>query len=301
MAVRHFLRRGRNKRFAGSVVPSQWQESTFAELAWDHSRKAAFRWAVAGAVIGVLVGLVAFAPAAWLANAVARATDQQLMLADARGTVWSGSAVVVLTGGPDSRAASALPGRMQWSLGLRGTAFALRLQHGCCLNGTTEVRIKPGFGRTTVTLAPQAGWVGQWPAAFLGGYGTPFNTLQLGGALRLVSPGGVSVDLVQGRWLMQGQADLELIGVSSRLSTLDTLGNYRLSVIGGGAASGQPTRMELTTFGGALQLSGNGTVNADGLTFRGEASADEANQAALSNLLNIIGRRDGARSVISIG
>ena len=38
-----------------------------------------------------------------------------------------------------------------------------------------------------------------------------------------------------------------------------------------------------------------------GLRFRGEATAAEAEAAALSNLLNIIGRRNGARSVISIG
>jgi general secretion pathway protein N len=35
--------------------------------------------------------------------------------------------------------------------------------------------------------------------------------------------------------------------------------------------------------------------------FRGEASAAGGNEAALSNLLNIIGKRQGARSAISIG
>jgi general secretion pathway protein N len=35
--------------------------------------------------------------------------------------------------------------------------------------------------------------------------------------------------------------------------------------------------------------------------FRGEARAAEGSQAALDNLLNIIGRRQGERSVISIG
>jgi general secretion pathway protein N len=37
------------------------------------------------------------------------------------------------------------------------------------------------------------------------------------------------------------------------------------------------------------------------MRFRGEARASANEEAALSNLLNIIGRRDGARSVISIG
>jgi general secretion pathway protein N len=37
------------------------------------------------------------------------------------------------------------------------------------------------------------------------------------------------------------------------------------------------------------------------LRFRGEATAAEGDEGALDNLLNIIGRRQGARSVISIG
>jgi general secretion pathway protein N len=42
-------------------------------------------------------------------------------------------------------------------------------------------------------------------------------------------------------------------------------------------------------------------VAAGGLRFRGEATAAGGEQPALANLLNIIGRRDGARSVIEIG
>jgi general secretion pathway protein N len=57
----------------------------------------------------------------------------------------------------------------------------------------------------------------------------------------------------------------------------------------------------LTTQEGALKLSGNGTLGPTGMRFRGEARAGAVEEAALSNLLNIIGRRDGARSVISIG
>jgi general secretion pathway protein N len=37
------------------------------------------------------------------------------------------------------------------------------------------------------------------------------------------------------------------------------------------------------------------------MRFRGEARAAEGQEAALANLLNIIGRRQGATSLISIG
>ncbi len=256
------------------------------------------RWAVAGALFGIVVAFIAFAPASWLASAVASWSGQRLVLADARGTVWSGSAVPVLTGGPDSRDATFLPGRLEWTLAPRWYGVELAARQDCCLNGTVLVQIRPGLGRVRATLAPKAGWIAQWPSAWLGGLGTPWNTLQLGGTVRLVSP-GVSIESVEGRWLLDGKADLALDAVSSRLTTLDMLGSYRVSLTGGGATSA--TLLSLTTQDGALQLSGNGTWGPGGLRFRGEARSNAADEAALSNLLNIIGRRDGARSIISIG
>ena len=294
------LRRKRSKGlWSPTVAGTGWGESTYAELSWDKSRSAALRWALVGLVVGVIVALVAFAPAAWLARAVASATNQRLLLADARGTVWAGSAVLVLTGGPDSRDASALPGRLDWTLGLKGLGFELVARHACCLNGPVALQVRPGMGRMSITLAPSPGWTGQWPSAWLGGLGTPWNTLQLGGAARLVSP-GLTLESVQGRWRVQGRAEIELVGVSSRLATLDTLGSYVLT-LSGDPAQGGIAQLKLATQEGALQLSGDGTWGPGGVRFRGEARAGAADETALTNLLNIIGRREGARSVISIG
>jgi general secretion pathway protein N len=293
-------RKGTRRGFRNTVAATGWGESTYAELAWDKSRSAGLRWGVFGAVVGTLVALIAFAPAAWLARGVAAATDQRLLLTDARGTVWSGSAVPVLTGGPESRDASALPGRLQWTVGMKGGSFELRARHACCLNGTVTLQFTPGLGRRTVKLVPPAGgWVGQWPTAWLSGIGTPFNTLQLGGTVRLMSP-ELTVESVQGRWRLQGLLDAEFAGVSSRVSTLDSLGSYRLRLAGDPANPGTAL-LTLTTPEGALQLNGNGTWGPGGMRFRGEARAAPGDEAALANLLNIIGRRDGARSVISIG
>jgi general secretion pathway protein N len=276
-----------------------WGESTYAEQAWQAARSAAFRWAVVGAVLGLLVALVAFAPAAWLARYVASATSDRVILADARGSVWNGSATLVLTGGPDSRDASMLPGRLQWSVVPRGLAFEVRLQHACCLNGTVRMQVQPGLGRMHAEIVSPPEWVGQWPGALLSGLGTPWNTLQLGGTVRLSTP-GFRLDMAQGRWRLDGEINLELLDASSRLSTLDTLGSYRLTISGDAGNNGAP-QLTLETLDGALQLSGSGTVTPAGVRFRGDASASADNEAALNNLLNIIGRRTGARSIISIG
>ncbi|ATU64098.1 type II secretion system protein N [Piscinibacter gummiphilus] len=300
MARKLVVRRIRGRRFVNSMAPTGWGDSTLAETAWERSRSAASRWAIAGVVVGVFTALVVFAPAEWLARMVASGTSQRVLLSDARGTLWSGSAVVVLTGGPGSRDATALPGRFEWTLGLAGTALSLKARHDCCLNDTVTMRLKPGFGRMSATLVPPPGWVGQWPSALLSGLGTPFNTLQLGGRMRVLSP-GLTVEWVQGRVIFDGALDVEVLQASSRLTTLDTLGSYRFSINGNASRPGEPSQVTLVTTEGALKLSGSGTWSANGLRFRGEATATENEAAALSNLLNIIGRRSGARSVISIG
>jgi general secretion pathway protein N len=260
------------------------------------------RWWASGLVLGALLALLVFAPAAWLAQSLATLTNGRLLLADARGTVWAGSAVLVLTGGEGSRDSSALPGRLNWTLGLSGPALALRAQHACCIEGDLKLRIVPGLGRLRVELLAPAGsasgLIGQWPAAWLAGLGTPWNTLQLSGSLLLSSP-GFAAEVVQGRWVLTGRADLQIRSLASSLSTLDELGHYRLSLQGD--ERGDTAQIQLNTTSGVLQLSGSGKWAASRLRFNGQASAGPGSEAALGNLLNLIGRRQGALSLISIG
>jgi general secretion pathway protein N len=125
------------------------------------------------------------------------------------------------------------------------------------------------------------------------------NTLRPEGAMRLSTP-GLKIERVQGRWRLDGQATLDLTDISSRVATVDVLGSYRAVVLGN-AAGGDTVTLQLSTIGGPLQLSGNGQWAGAKLRFTGEASAAEGSEAALNNLLNIIGRRQGTRSIISIG
>ncbi len=258
-------------------------------------------WAVAGALLGALAALPALWPAAWVARAVAGASDGRLLLADARGTLWAGSALPVLTGGPGSRDASALPDRLHWRLALDGAALRVTLSQRCCLAEGLALRVVPGLGRWRVELLPPAGGaarpLAQWPAAWLAGLGTPWNTLQPQGLLLLASPGLV-LESAQGRWRLQGSAELTLAQFASRVSTLSPLGSYRLQIAGN--AAGVST-LQLATLDGALQLQGSGEWAASGLRFRGQASAAPGAEAVLDNLLNIIGRRQGATALLSIG
>lgn len=254
------------------------------------------RWAGLGAALGLAVALCAFAPARWLGWAVAQASAQRVLLPAARGSVWEGSAQLVLSGGPGSQDAQALPGRIQWRIEPGWLSLRLHLQAACCMTAPTQVLLRTnGLGFTLGVAAHQS----QWPAALLSGLGAPWNTLQADGQLQLRAESWV-LAWGQGRLQMQGLLDLQAQGMSSRLSTLKPMGSYQ--VLLRGTPGGSPTpELSLRTLQGPLQLSGQGQWVGSRLRFTGEASADEGSENALSNLLNIIGRRQGARSLLSLG
>jgi general secretion pathway protein N len=78
------------------------------------------------------------------------------------------------------------------------------------------------------------------------------------------------------------------------------MGSYRLRLQGSEAGTPTPS-LDLDTLQGPLRLSGQGQWLGQRLRFTGEALAEPDAEVALSNLLNIIGRRDGARSLLSLG
>jgi general secretion pathway protein N len=284
----------------GFESTSRWLDSTLEVARWENMLQAGRRWGWWGGALGALAGLTLFAPASWLADAVAQSSGGRVLLAEAEGTIWTGNAVAVLTGGPGSRDARALPGRLGWQFRTQGLGLKLSLTQDCCLPTPLTLLVKPGWKRVSaelVSTAPAGATVGQWPASWLSGLGAPWNTLQLSGSLKLQTQ-GLRVEWAQGRTQVAGSAQIVLQDAASRVTTLDHLGTYRLSLVG--QAQGQ-VGIDLHTDEGALQLSGAGQMGPTGLQFRGEATASDAERGALNNLLNIIGRRVGDRSVISIG
>jgi general secretion pathway protein N len=197
-----------------------------------------------------------------------------------------------LAGGGGSRDIVRLPGRVHWDLEAGLGALYVRLRADCCTEQALVLEFRPGWRQWSLQLQPGES---HWPAEILAGLGTPWNTVQLRGNLN-VSTTGLRVASVLQRVQVEGAMTLDAARLSSRLSTLRPLGSYRLQLQGGEAA-----RLELRTLQGSLQLQGQGQWTAGRLHFEGTASADAAHEAELSNLLNIMGRRDGARSVITLG
>lgn len=261
-----------------------------------------WRWAWGGAAAGLLVATLAVAPAAWLARGVARLSAQRVLLADPQGTVWRGSARLVLAGGADSQDATTLPSRVEWTLRPRWLGADVQLHSPCCTPAPLQLAVRHSLAGTRVVVADARL---QLPSALLTGLGTPWNTLQPEGTLSLETR-QVQLTLAQGRPGFQGALHLVLQEASTRLSTVSPIGSYAVDVTApatpGTAAAPNPATLTLTTLpGSSLLLSGNGQWTDGRLHFSGEASATPERADALNNLLNIIGRRDGPRSVIRLG
>ena len=248
--------------------------------------------AIFGMLLGVALTVVVFAPASWLADIVSSSSGGKVLLNDARGTVWSGSAQLVLTGGEGSRDRSTLPGALQWRMRPALTGLNLAISAECCTPQPVLLQTAVQWGGVKATVLDGES---TWPAGLLTGLGTPWNTMQPEGLMKVTTT-GFSATWIEGRLTVAGQAVLDANNMSSRLSTLKPMGSYRLTVSGGAT-----TRLQLETLDGSLQLSGNGEWVGSRLRFAGEATAAPDREAALSNLLNLIGRRTGARSVITVG
>ena len=252
-----------------------------------------------GAVTGLLVALALFAPARWLADAITRATVGQVQLVNARGTVWQGRADLLFTGGDGSRTQTALPQGVSWrlrpTLAAGMPAMAVTLNAPCCTSTPLNATVVPRWGGVQVAIAA---FSSRWPAELLSGLGTPWNTLRMEGQLALQSD-GLAIRVDQGRLSLQGVLVVDALDIASRLSTLRPLGSYRLELRT--AANGNTATLNLSTLRGDLLLQGSGQWVGGRLRFRGEAQAAAGREVALTNLLNIMGKRQGALSVFTVG
>lgn len=251
-----------------------------------------WRWVLGGSILGILTAVGVYAPASLLAAAVEIGSSRRLQLDDAHGTFWAGSARLRLSGGENSRDNAFLPGHVMWQVRPSWGALNLQLNASCCTPKPLKGRL---LVRAVGVVFELADGESQWPTAMLAGLGAPWNTVRPEANLQLATH-GLSLQWLQGHPVLSGRAELTALALSSRLSMLKPLGSYRVTFTGG-----NPAVLELATLEGALQFSGRGHWMGPRLKFEGLASSDAEHEAVLSNLLNIIGRRDGVRSFISLG
>lgn len=250
---------------------------------WMRRLRAALPWLVVAVLASGAVLLVRL-PAAWITPQFAKATHGHVNLVEPAGSLWRGSASLMLAAGQDLGGATLLPGRIEW----RTAFWPLLTGHVQMQMQQTEAMQDPVMVEATMSGATLSAGAIAVPASLLSGLGAPFNTLALDGAVQLTwSPWRV---INQNSY---GRLSVTLTDVSSRASLVKPLGSYRAVLQAQGASS----TLELTTLKGPLLLNGQGTVSRTSTSFQGTASAAPEQRDNLAGLLNLLGRPTGPGTV----
>jgi len=327
-----------------------------------------------GATIGLLFGLAYFAPASWFGLYLEHLSDNKLSLTQASGTIWDGSAQLLLRAHPrkstssttfSSELASGLSTELQsspepglligspfkwhiWLAALPAPSVNVSIENECCLPAPLSLSLS--LNLTLSTSLPQDSEVpsqgasqhstsrgglilkladsqSNWPAQWLSGLGAPWNTVAPRGALVVQTEQFKFIfHPISGEApVLQGVAKLTLKDLSSQLSTLEPLGTYVIKLTGidsgikrdtplspadslvpgavgvQGSNDSVTLHLSLFTTEGRLELKGEGDWVNQQLHFTGTAKAMEGFEAALANLLSILGTRRDNTATLKIG
>jgi general secretion pathway protein N len=250
---------------------------------WMRRVRAVLPWLFV-AVLSVGAVLLVRLPAAWIAPQFARATQGHVNLVDPQGSLWHGSATLMLAAGHDVQGATLLPGRIEW----RASFWALFTGRVRLQMRQTEAMPDPVDVDATLRGATVTAGAIAVPASLLAGLGAPFNTLDMDGNVRLAwSPWRVfGTDAF-------GRLTVTLGDMSSRVSLVKPLGSYEAVLQAQGASS----TLDLSTQKGPLMLDGHGTFSRNSAMFNGTASATPDQRDNLAGLLNLLGRPIGPGQV----
>lgn len=218
------------------------------------------------------LGLIATAPATLIDARLAQASAGGLRLAEARGTLWSGTGQIEIR---DANRSSGIAKSIAW-----------RIRPAYLLRGKLryEVALDHAPMRFPVTISPSRIEVADadinLPAAALGLGAPKLAPLGLTGDMLLHV-----ARLAFGRDSIQGNATLQWRGAGSAFTRISPLGDYELRLEGDGAA----VRASLRTLQGPLQLDGQGSWAAGrNPVFRGNARVPPPQQQQLAPLLRMI-------------
>jgi len=244
------------------------------------------------AIFSVFFTVLLFLPASWMSVLIERQTQGRLTLGDVQGSFWNGSGFIGVAAGVNDPVTPLFPGRFNWKVSplILLTQLDLELQNSEALS--VPVKIAGNFSEWHVSPS-----VLVLPTERLEGLGAPLNTIGPSGKLHL---SWNNLQFVRDGLKLnaQGQLQLNLSEMASRLSPVRPLGSYKMSF----DLQGTDADINLVTETGPMMLSGNGAVKAGHFQFSGKAWAQEGQEAKLANLLNLLGqrRKDGDKDVIAL-
>ena len=247
---------------------------------------------VAGGFLSLVLTVLCFLPASWMGLLIERQTDGRLSLGDVQGSFWNGSAFVGVAAGVNDPVTPLFPGRFSWKISplILLAQLDLELQNAQALS--VPFKITGNFSEWHVSPAAIV-----LPTERLEGLGAPLNTLGPSGNLHL-SWNNLQFTREGAQLSWQGQLELDLSEMASRLSPVRPLGSYKMSF----DLHGNSADVNLVTQTGPMMLTGTGALNGGRFQFSGKAWAQEGQETKLANLLNLLGqrRKDGDKDVIAL-
>ncbi len=234
---------------------------------------------IAALLVFILTFLMFF-PAVYITPHAEEKLGQRYTLADVRGTVWDGSAIVVSKADKNGNQLPFVPGRFVWQLSPK------------LLLGQVSIKID-NTETLTDPIIIEGNWY-QWHinpssvrlnAEQLSLFGAPFNTLKLSGDV-LMSWQELQVNLQDEKTNIMGLIQIDFKKIASALSPIKPLGEYQLTM----EWLSQQAKIKLNTLEGPLQLHGDGIFQQGRLQFSGIAYADPGKEKQLSLLLNLLGK-----------
>ena len=238
-------------------------------------------WQLIGLAMGAYaLGLVATAPATLLDAGLQQASDGRLRLAEARGTLWSGSGKIEIR---DANRRSGIASNVAWHIlplhALRGRLlYQVALDHAVKHFPVTITLQRVEFADADINL----------PAVALALAVSKLAPLELTGELML------HVNrLAFARGTVHGSATLQWRAAGSALTRVSPLGDYEVRL----ESDGSSLRAFLRTLQGPLQLDGGGSwKSGSNPEFLGTARVPPQHQQQLSPLLRLIAveRGDGS-------
>ena len=264
-----------------------------------------------GLLLGAFSAAVLYAPASWVTHWVEKSSNGYLLLQEARGTLWEGSGVVVLAAGPRSQERRQLPYRLNWEMRpVLGSyqlekpwGWQLKLQQQCCPKSGLLFRMLYTTGGWLLVLKTDFANLHakssaiELPVGILSGLGAPWNGLGLEGLMRL-NNADLTFRFSNSGLIAQGQSEIDFENVRTQLTTLESIGDFRLNVLGKG-----PVQFKISSNSeNPLSLVGGGEWNATtGLKMRATVSVSDKFESVLGQLLDVFGHRQGNQVHISLG
>lgn len=225
--------------------------------------------------LAFFVMLIVTAPATLLAKVVESVSNGQLVLANASGTIWQGSATPAIR----QRAGSLLAlEKLHWEILLLPV---LTGKLSSQFRWENNVQEKPMLVTLSMDQLELNNAVLPLTAGLLGEISPLLQPVQLSGQVYIQSEKFILT--MQG---VNGSAVAEWSNAGSVLSPVKPLGNYRMNLTG----AGERLDIELSTISGVLLLEGKGSFTAkQGLHFQVSARASADSKGSINELLSNFG------------